>query len=262
MINTFLGNTGQSRLLDGCKIALTSYTGNTAFEEWHAHENSGISFLLNGAHEEDLLGKKYKRAPGDLKFIPAGELHRCNNYAAGTRKINIDFDESFIRSMAVTEGQLIDLIPQNIHTKFVLIKLYRELSDNAAHADTSVELLLHTLVNPVSVSTLKTGKAAPEWAARLREMHDEWDKPFHLNDLSARLGVHPVTISRCFPLYFSSTLGVYMNQIKVDKALALIKNSELSLTAIAYSCGFADQAHFTRTFRAVTGYLPKTFRKL
>lgn len=262
-ISTFLGDNRQSRLLNGCNIALTSYAGNTAFEAWHAHENSGISFLLSGTHGEDLLGKKHKRVPGDLKFIPAGELHRCSNYAAGTRKINVDFNESFIRRMAVTEEQLAHIVPNTITTKFTLLKLYRELDDNPIHTDASAELLLYTLFSPVSTSAVKAGKAAPEWATRLKELlHDEWDKPFHLDDLSVRLGVHPVTISRYFPLYFSSTLGIYLNQIKVDKALGLIKSTPLPLTAIAYKCGFADQAHFTRTFKSITGCLPKAFRKL
>jgi AraC family transcriptional regulator len=42
----------------------------------------------------------------------------------------------------------------------------------------------------------------------------------------------------------------------------MLKNTRLSLTEIAYTCGFADQGHFTRTFKAATGFLPKTFRKI
>jgi len=262
-IAAFLGDTGQSRFVAGCHIALSSYAGNAVFEEWHAHEKSGISFLLNGTHEEDLLGKKYKRVPGDIKYIPAGEQHRCNNYELNTRKINVDFNEKFFQNVAVTEEQLIKLIPQSITTKFTLIQLGRELKDESAQADTSAELLLYALFSPVLTSTVQRYKAPPPWAERLKELlNDEWDKPFHLDELSARLGVHPVTISRYFPLYFSSTLGIYINRIKVDKALGLIKNTKLPLTAIAYNCGFADQPHFTRTFKAITGCLPKTFRNL
>jgi AraC family transcriptional regulator len=262
-IPTFLGDTRQSRQLNGCNIALTGYTGNAAFEEWHAHENSGISFLLHGTHQEDLLGKTFKRLPGDLKFIPAGERHRCTHYTAGTRKINIDFDQNFINRAGITEEQLLAIIPGHRNTKFTLLKLYGELNDRPASGNASAELLLYTLLNPEKAPATHMGKILPEWAERLKQLlHDEWDKPFHLDDLGARLGVHPVTISRYFPIFFASTLGVYMNQIKIDKALGLIKHAQLPLTAIAYRCGFADQAHFTRTFKTVTGCLPKTFRNL
>ncbi|MEW6737177.1 MAG: helix-turn-helix domain-containing protein [Acidobacteriota bacterium] len=42
----------------------------------------------------------------------------------------------------------------------------------------------------------------------------------------------------------------------------MIKNSQMSLTEIALHCGFADQSHFTRNFKEITGFLPKEFRKI
>jgi AraC family transcriptional regulator len=262
-INTFLGINNLNKKVNGCNVALTSYSGDAGFEDWHAHQNASISFLLNGTHEEDLFGKNRKRVPGDVKFIPAGEMHRCNRYSNETRKINLDLSADFMNRMNNTEEQLLSTIPQILSTKITLIKLYHDLDDPSNHAVASAELLLYEIFNPAGKAVIKAGKALPQWVERLRDMlYDEWDRPVHLTDLSARLGVHPVTISRYFPLYFSSTLGNYINRIKIDKALQLIKNTKLPLTEIAYSCGFADQAHFTRTFKSVTGYLPKTFRKL
>jgi len=262
-LNIFLGDTSISRSVNGCTIALTHYNGNEIFEEWHAHEHSSISFLLNGTHEEDLTGKNYKRVSGDIKFIPAGEVHRCHHYTVDTRKINIDLSDRFIRHIAIAEDRLAGSVPQAASTKFTLIKLYRELHNPGNHANTSAELLLYELFNPVAPANNKAGRTLPVWAERLRELlNDEWDRPFHLEDLSIRLGIHPVTISRYFPVYFSATLGIYINRIKIDKALALIKSTAMPLTDIAYACGFADQAHFTRTFKSFTGCLPKEFRKL
>jgi AraC family transcriptional regulator len=258
----FLGDTFISRNVNGCTIALTHYSNKQVFEEWHSHEHSSISLLLNGTHEEDLTGEKLKRLPGDIKFIPAGKVHRCHHYANDTRKINIDLGDAFIRQIAVAEDRLVRSIPNALNTKFTLIKLYRELNDTGSHAHASAGLLLYDLFNPATRANTQSG-TIPVWAERLRELlNDEWDRPFHLEDLSTRLGIHPVTISRYFPVYFSATLGIYINQIKINKALALIKNTHLPLTEIAYTCGFADQAHFTRTFKTFTGCLPKEFRKL
>jgi AraC family transcriptional regulator len=57
-------------------------------------------------------------------------------------------------------------------------------------------------------------------------------------------------------------LGDYIRQIKIDKALKLIRSNKLSLTAVAYECGFTDQAHFIKTFYLVTGMLPKQYRNI
>lgn len=40
------------------------------------------------------------------------------------------------------------------------------------------------------------------------------------------------------------------------------KNPALSLTGLAYHCGYADQAHFTREFKEFAGLLPKQYFQL
>ncbi|WP_143962093.1 helix-turn-helix domain-containing protein [Litoribacter populi] len=42
----------------------------------------------------------------------------------------------------------------------------------------------------------------------------------------------------------------------------LFPNQNLSLTEIAYSCGFADQSHFNRWFKAFLHTTPAKYRAL
>ena len=106
-------------------------------------------------------------------------------------------------------------------------------------------------------------KTRPDWVIKVREfLHDNWDKPISLWELSLVAGVHPITISKHFPFYFSCTLGEYLRSLKIEKALGLIKSTRRSLLDIAMECGFADQSHFTRVFKLMTGFLPNDFRKL
>jgi AraC family transcriptional regulator len=255
----FLGNNRVVREVSGTTIALTAYGAGAGFEEWHSHANHSISLLLSGTHHESLQGRQLKRTPGDLKFIPAGVMHRCEQYLPGTCKINLDLNGEALQKMEIREEQLTGLSGSSLSAKFTLLKLYHELVAQEV-PEASTELLLFQLFNPAK--PVKHKAAPPLWAERLKDLlHDEWDKNFYLDDLSARLGVHPVTISRYFPLYFATTLGNYMQQLKINKALTMIRATATPLTQIAYNCGFADQAHFTRTFKAITGYRPQEFRK-
>lgn len=257
--SVFLGQIQSAHIVHGCTVALTAYSGKQDQEDWHSHEHASISLLINGTHREHLWGTQHTRRPGDLKFIPAGELHRCEGYTPGTIKINLGLKPEIFSQSGITEDRLDRLVPHSMNTKFGLLKLYHELETKDGYVNASAQMQLLALLRPAD----KIPKHLPLWAIQLNALlQDEWDAVIDLQDLSGRLGVHPVTISRYFPQYFSATLGDHMRRIKVNRALLFIREKKLSLTEIAYKCGFADQAHFTRTFKTVTGYLPKDFRKI
>ncbi len=261
-VNTFLGRNGFAGSVENCTLALTTYTGDPVYEEWHTHDKSSISFLLDGTYEEELHRKQYTRTAGNVKFIAAGELHRCHGYTSSTRKINLEFNTALLQALSVTEEQLTEILPASLHTRHILLQLFRELSENRKNINAAAQQLLYGLLFNADGENM-TGKTQPAWVPVLKELlHDEWNNNLSLQQMAAATGVHPVTISRYFPRYFSSSLGDYMRMIKVDKALVMIRSTPLSLTQIAYDCGFADQAHFTRIFKSVTGFLPKEFRKL
>jgi len=257
---SFLGDSKRINFINGCNLALTSYNHTAEFEEKHTHENPSVSLLLKGAYQEDISGSLFKRQPGDLKFVDGGQSHRCYNYSIDTVKINLEFTPEFFATTKLS-SKFIGDIAENYLNKITLIKLYHGFIEEQTPITASSQLLLFQLFNQPVINV--TAKAAPQWVDRLRTLlHDEWDGNFDLQYLSAVLGVHPVTISKWFPFYFKMTLSEYLRLIKVEKAISLLKNTKSGLSEIAYACGFADQAHFTRTFKAATSFLPKDFRKI
>jgi len=105
-------------------------------------------------------------------------------------------------------------------------------------------------------------KEIPEWTKKVYELiNDSWNEKLTLTDLAKAADVNPITVSKHFHKYFSCTLGEYMRKLKIEKSLAILKNST-SLTDVAYICDFADQSHFTRTFKQLTGFLPKQYKRL
>ncbi|MEI8341085.1 MAG: AraC family transcriptional regulator [Verrucomicrobiota bacterium] len=51
-----------------------------------------------------------------------------------------------------------------------------------------------------------------------------------------------------------------LREARIDRACELLRNSELSMAAIASECGFCDQSHFTRVFRELKKTTPKHYR--
>lgn len=82
----------------------------------------------------------------------------------------------------------------------------------------------------------------------------------------SRLAVECGLSARHFARAFQQSLGVppyrYLLKRRVERAKDLLERSSLSLLDIALACGFADQSHFTRVFRASIGTTPGAWRRM
>ncbi|HVE77827.1 MAG TPA: AraC family transcriptional regulator [Gemmatimonadaceae bacterium] len=101
------------------------------------------------------------------------------------------------------------------------------------------------------------------WVGRVRDhIEAHLYERLPLVRLAAVAGVHPVQLSRGFRRGVGCTLTEYLRLRRVERACAMIRDSSLPLTRVALAVGFAEHAHFTRSFRRVTGMTPSAYRAL
>jgi AraC-like DNA-binding protein len=84
---------------------------------------------------------------------------------------------------------------------------------------------------------------------------------FTLADLSTEAGVHPGYLAAAFRRHFGCTIGTYARHQRVALACRHLTGSDAPLAEIALLTGFADQSHFTRTFKRQIGLTPAAYRK-
>jgi len=80
-------------------------------------------------------------------------------------------------------------------------------------------------------------------------------------DVAAAAGL---SVSRALHLFKKESgvsLSAYVARQRIDYAIYLMKNTERSIADIASECGFFDQSHFTKTFRALEGTPPLRYRR-
>jgi AraC family transcriptional regulator len=262
----YLGTNKSSIYAGGVYISLTHYKDeNLPPLPLHAHTNPHLTLLLQGGTEEKWQNGVFERFAGDIVFYPAAKPHQNLQTLAGSKNLNFEFEPAFFKENNLTESAIAEAANKTPATKFLLLKVYKEMMLADPASDESIRMLLLCLMNGPD-GVYKKGpanKPFPGWIITLREyLHDRWNEPVTLHELSQVAGVHPVTISKHFPRYFSCTLGEYLRRLKIEKALGMIKSSNLSLMEIAFECGFADQSHFIRVFRTTTGFIPNDFRRL
>lgn len=257
----YLGKVLDLSKADGILAGATSYYPDDGTGVMHYHENSHLSFVLRGGGFEKRKSSEFERLPGQLMFFHAGEPHQCINKSFPARNINLEIEPVFLSDNRLTEAIVNLSVLKNPNSKFIMLKVYKELLTEDIFSGSSIKMLLLNLIC-VNQKTCST-KGLPFWVKIIKEMlNDKWNEQVSLKDLSAASGIHCVTISRFFPKYFSCTFGEYMRRLKIEKSLQLIKTSPGSLTEIAQVCGFSDQSHFTRTFKQLTGFLPSQYAKL
>jgi AraC family transcriptional regulator len=140
------------------------------------------------------------------------------------------------------------------------MKLYREL--RGASDDLSIESLLTELIATAARMPREKIQARPSWLDRvLDKISAEYCERLSLDSLSAEAGVHPVYLSRAFRKYLSAGIGEHVHRLRVRDACEQMLEPGISLAEISLSTGFADQSHFTRAFRRVTGMSPGCFRQ-
>lgn len=240
-------------------VSIVEYDASSISLGMHYHDNAHISLILSGTDKERRNGISYYRNVGDLFFYQQGQIHGTLSQTGITKNLVIELTQSFEYDYKRDFTKLDFNDRKNSLFKLKLVKLFGEIIYN----DNLLPLTLETLVSELSsIDNYRANKNLPEWHKTVREIvNDKWNHSISLTELSLAVKVHPVTISKYFNVYNNCTLTNYIKGIRVARSFALLQHTNLSLTEIAFECGFSDQSHFIRVFKAITGYSPNKIRK-
>jgi len=254
--NTYLGNIANAYQSEDFCIGRVCYNQDIFFSEMHCHENPHLSLVVSGGNIEKRRNISFERLPGKVTFYHPGEAHQNSYQVACSSHINIEVALSWLQRQSLNIKDHCKFYPG---ASILILKMYKESLTGDDFSSDAIKLLLFELLVCNKQETLHK----PSWIDTLEELlNDRWNETPALQDLSNAAGVHPITISKHFSRYFGCTLGEYMRKLKITRAISLMNTSQTSLTGIAYECGFADQSHFTRTFKQLTGLLPKEYLRL
>lgn len=83
-----------------------------------------------------------------------------------------------------------------------------------------------------------------------------------LEKVARKCGMSKSNFCRGFKSTFGMTFLEYLGQQRIEKALALLKSSDLSVTEISLAIGFQELSNFSTTFQRYVGMRPTGFRKV
>lgn len=106
----------------------------------------------------------------------------------------------------------------------------------------------------------------PKVSARIdlvrQVMNEVTQKDFfdNIENVAERYGITSRYLQKVFVQHTGLTPKLYIKINRFQNSLVLMGKGNMSLTSIAYTCGYFDQSHFIREFKAFTGMSPSGFQ--
>jgi AraC-like DNA-binding protein len=239
----------------------------------HTHDTYVVGFVSAGCNVYGQRGARIYSGPGDICLINPGEVHDGGA-----------LEGAFSYRMTYPSAALMKEIAEDVTGKKAsgppafaptlardadVLDLFRtahermEAEAEAVGADEclvaayGLMLLRHA---DLSAPAERIG-AEPRRIARVRAyLDDRFAEPADLKRLAALAGLSRFQLLRAFRRETGMTPHVYLTDRRVRAARRLLASGQ-EVADVALACGFADQSHLTRAFKARAGLTPGRFRE-
>jgi AraC family transcriptional regulator len=227
--------------------------------ETHAHESPFFGLALDGAFSESVGRRQFDYGPRSVVYRGAGEEHSVIVGRANVRCFVVELDAAEIeKRYALTLPACLRHTDSSVMAP-LLTTAYREFR----HPDCSSWLAIEGLVLQLLVTASRTAVDAsrPRWLDRVAELlRERFRCHLTLEEIAADVGVSPARVSTLFRTVYRRSLAEEQRRLRVEFACRRLLDTGISLADIALEAGFADQPHFSRTFKAQMGMTPAQYR--
>jgi AraC family transcriptional regulator len=231
----------------------------------HSHRHAYFCILLRGAYTEKFGSRSRECKQSTVVFHPPDESHSTHFLHEGGHLFRFELKPELFKRICNCSSLLAEPakfeggIPAQLAAK-----LYREFRQTDEVSVLVIEGLALEIAAYVARERRNEGfKVRPIWLLQASELiHEQFARTLSLEDIAKIAGVHPLHLARVFRRFEGCTIGEYIRKLRVDFAAHQLSNSKMSLADVALASGFCDQAHFSKTFRLLTGMTPLQYRSI
>jgi len=247
-------------------IILTDYEYSPGYRiPRHCHERAYMKLVLSGTCRETYENRTRDCRQSMLVFHPAGEPHSEQFGGGRGRTFGVEFGPRFYPFLQ--DRSAIPILDRPAEFQggpmaWLGYRLYEEFQRPDPFSLLAVEGLTLEMIAAASRCLASVERRTPApWLARAMEiLRSDFTGNLSLSRIANEVGIHEVHLARAFRRHAHCSVGEYIRRLRIDFACQQLAASKHSLCEIALACGFADQSHFSRTFKRSTGMTPAAFR--
>lgn len=249
----------------------------------HWHSQIEIIKILAGTLNIRLYNNEYIAKPNDVLFVNSETVHGAapsNDCIYECIVVHMDMlsveDNSchfFIDAMLNHEFMIDEFIAaENNDFHNAIDRLFSSMKHQSSGYKFSVIGALYQLFGVIidnhmysaisGDTNIPSDRNIPKLKNVLSFIRNNYDKQITLQDMADCAGMSPKYFCYFFREMTRKTPVEYLNGYRLERASRKLLNSDMSVTEIAYSCGFNDLSYFIKTFKATKGITPAKFRKM
>ena len=221
----------------------------------HWHEHVEMHYIKQGSAVFHIDQEEYQAQQGDLIIANRNALHAGYSTAVPYDAYLLVFDPSAL-SRELGDKQFVSLVRGDAHIRDLFVRIFTEWEAKqeghrplcrALVTELLVYLCRHYATEAMATKDLAKRRRDLE---RLRPALDYIEKNFSerisVNQLAQLLCLSPDRLGHLFRDGVGQAPLQYINEIRLRKAMSLLKTEEYTVTEVAQAVGFFDYNHFGR----------------
>lgn len=253
----------------------------------HSHDFCELVIVTHGSAMHMLEGNGFPVTAGDVFLLQGQQRHYFYN-RENLDLINIMYDPEKI---ALPENELRRMpgycamfmleptyrrqhnFASRLHLKRVPLAQVEQFAEEmeaecgGEKAGHEVALRAKLLELMVYLSRAYTNSDTTEAHALLRvgnvigALENDFSRDWKLDELLTIAHMSRSNLMRIFRKATGQTPIGYLVRLRIQRAMEMLRNTDLAITEIAMEVGFNDSNYFTRQFRRILGESPRSFRQ-
>ncbi len=259
---------------------------NRESSNWPRHWHPAVEIIMpiDGGYTVLTNENRYELSEGDILLLPPGEMHELIAPPEGYRLI-VMFDYAAINRIPGFSA-LSSLLTQPIpvtqtddaeiyeQCRDILVSIINLYADDGSYWDMSIDAyLIHLMVllnkyykgkNELlsKMSSVRQTEYMQKFNSVFEYIDQHYMEDIDLETVAKSSGFSKFHFSRIFKQITNSSFNDYLNNRRIQAAVALLSTSALPITEIALMSGFPSISTFNRVFRSIKHCTPSEFKKL
>ena len=239
---------------------VNTYIANTADYPMknHARHHHGFLYTLKGTETYNFADKKISTGPDTIIYIPKGEKYTIDFKDEESIVIAIDFEAlpgTTTRPFCVKMENTTDIKAYFSDAEKTWI---RKKPNYPAMCKSYIYRVISLLINHEVYYSNSDGYN--KISAAVEYLHKHYlENTFRIGKLFEMSDISPRYFETLFFKEFKTTPKEYVTSLKIAQAKELLKSEKYSVGEVATQLGFGDIYHFSKIFKAKTGYTPTDY---